>query len=117
MNIFYGIAFLVIIYYIFQWKNNSILLSNKLNTQHDKINNKIQEHLREQITKDTSLLEGFITSDSKLNNSKLFNKITIDDKRNNCNSMFLPATYNDIYKNEIRDKLFNYASMKNEINL
>ena len=112
MNILYGIAFLALIYYLIQWKNITNNLKNKLESQHTIINNKIQEQLKS-VKDDTQLIEGFI------NDPNIFNrlKVTATDNRNNCNSMILPSTYYGLYNNEITENLFNYASMKKEINL
>jgi hypothetical protein len=114
MNILYGIAFLVIIYYIFQWKKICSLMNKKLLEQNNKIDNKIQLRISEKINNDNSLIEGFIGK-----KNKIFNRVnsTEESIRNNCNSMFLENNYKGVYKNEINDDLFNYSSMKKEINL
>jgi hypothetical protein len=100
MNILYGISFLLIIYYIFQWKKISNLMYKKLIKQNNRIDNKIQEL----VSKDTNLIEGFT--------NKIFRKPEIR-VRNNCNSMFLENNYKGIYNNEINEGLFNYSSFLN----
>jgi hypothetical protein len=114
MNIFYGIAFLVLIYYLIQWKNISILINKKVQKQHNIINNKIQKIVNKSISSDISLIEGFSTG-----TEKIFNRLidSPDSVRNNCNSMFLPNTYKGVYKNEINEGLFNYSSMQRKVNL
>lgn len=115
MNILYGIAFLVLIYYLIQWKNITNNLKSKLIEQHSNINNKIQNHISKQISNDNGLLEGFTTT----NTQKIFSNLEVNlfDERNNCNSMFLPSVYSGIYSNEIIEDLYNYSMMKKEINL
>jgi len=112
MNILYGIAFLALIYYLIQWKNITNNLKNKLQNQHTIINNKIQERLQS-VKGDTRLIEGFTDAPNIF--SRL--KVKVTDERNNCNSIILPSAYSGLYSNEITEGLFNYASMKKEINL
>jgi hypothetical protein len=113
MNILYGFAFLLIIYYIFQWQKITNELKNKFQKQHNDINN-TQNIIKKQIEGDNRLIEGF-SNNNKIN----FNNIPVDinEQRNNCNSMFLSSYYSGIYNNEINDELFNYSSMKKNINL
>lgn len=100
MNILYGLAFLAILYYILKWFNITKQLTEKLAKQHNIIN----ETINSQITKDSRLLDGF--------SDMLFKSVSANDKQNNCNSMFLPASYSGIYNNEIVDEQYNYYGMK-----
>lgn len=96
-NIFYGLSFLIIIYYVFIWKKN--------------LKVKQKELLSKKMEKFTSpKVENDIKNEG--NYLGLFKKVAITDEQNLCNTQLIPASFKGVYSNEIEEGLNNSCIVK-----
>lgn len=91
MNIFYGFAFLVLIYYVIYWRRNLYKKNMSLHLERNSILNK------NELFNDINLLSHLRIPDTA--------------KRTLCNVQWIPSYYSGLYNSEDEDNIFNYATL------
>ena len=97
-NIFYGLSFVLIVYYVLIWKKNLFLK---------------KEELLSKKTEKFTLLQVENNIKNEKNYLGLFKKVSITDEQNLCNTQLIHANFTGVYNNEIKEGLNNSCCVNN----